>query len=71
MINPVFKERGSIFDKPIREYLTIKECTSFWNWLWCDWNFIGGIPPRRIIGRRRFGHSKERQYPLSPGSIVM
>lgn len=64
--------RYSIFNEPIKlHWVHPSTCVSFWAWLWCSWSFVGGWPPRRIIGCRRFGYEWEKHYQLPPGIIVM
>lgn len=52
-------------------YTKRNECTSFWTWLWCSWNFITrtGSDFKREIGWRRFGWEHSKFYDLPPGRV--
>ena len=49
-------------------YSKIKKCTSFWSWLWYDWNYVTASGYREI-GHRRFGFDVRRFYIIPRGEL--
>jgi len=51
-----------------RGYSRIKECTSFWTWVWSEWNFVNSAGERQE-GYRIFGHEFDWFYEIPMGEL--